>query len=288
MLGFDRLFYHPTRTVYASPAQFGLQFESVALETADRVKLDAWFFPSRRSEAAGTVVHFHGNGGNITGHLSHVAWLPEAGWNLLCFDYRGYGRSEGRPSRGGLIADGHAAIDYLKTRADLDPKRLVVLGQSLGGAVGIVVVAQRKDVAGVAVDGAFSDYQHIAAWHMRRNPFLFPFSGLVPRLMMSDGYDPIDYVARISPRPLFIIHGREDEIVDPQMAKELYAAAGEPKELWLIDGVGHYCALDELADEARPRLLKFFDRCVAAEPATSPREEAGCFCAARVRGPLCR
>jgi len=258
----DRLFYHPTRTAYALPAQFGLRFEPVRFETRDRVALDAWFFPAARREALGTVVHFHGNAGNITAHLPHVAWLPAEGWNLFCFDYRGYGRSQGRPSRPGLIADGHAALDYLRTRRDIDPARLVVLGQSLGGAVGIVVVAERNDVAGVAVDGAFSDYQHIAAWHMRRNPLLFPFSGLVPRLMMSDGYDPIDYVSRISPRPLFIMHGREDDVVDPRMAKQLYDAAREPKELWLIDGVGHYCALDELADEARPRLLAFFERCV--------------------------
>lgn len=270
MLGLDRLFYHPSRTVYASPSQFGLRHEPVTFETADRVKLDAWFLPAQRQDAAGTVVQFHGNAGNITGHLSHVAWFPAAGWNLLCFDYRGYGRSEGRPSRTGLIADGHAALDYLRTRGDVDPRRVVVLGQSLGGAVSIVVVAQRKDVAGVAVDGAFSDYQHIAAWHIRRNPLLFPFSGLVPRLMMSDGCDPIDYVAKISPRPLFIMHGREDDIVDPHMAEQLYAAARDPKELWLIEGAGHYCALDELADEARPRLLRFFQTCVGSEHAGSP------------------
>lgn len=263
MLGFDRLFYHPTRTVYASPTQYGLHAEPVAFETRDHLRLDAWFVASRRPEAAGTVVHFHGNAGNVTGHLSHVAWLPEAGWNLLCFDYRGYGRSEGEPSRAGLIADGHAAIDYLRTRSDVDPNRLVVFGQSLGGAVAIVVVAERKDVAGVAVEGAFSDYRHIAAWHMRRNPLLFLFAGLVPRLMMSDGYDPIDFVAKISPRPIFIMHGREDEIVAPQMAKELYEAAGEPKALWLIDDAGHYCALDERADEARPRLLEFFNLCIS-------------------------
>lgn len=262
MAGLDGFFYHPTRTVYATPRQFGLRFEPVRFETRDHMVLDAWFFPAGGEEALGTVVHFHGNAGNITGHFPHVAWLPGAGWNLFCFDYRGYGQSKGRPSRSGLIADGHAALDYLRTRRDVDPARLIVFGQSLGGAVGIVVVAQRSDVAGVAVDGAFSDYQRIAAWHMRRNPLLFPLAGLLPRLMMSDGYDPIDYVSRISPRPLFIMHGRDDEIVDPHMAEELYAAAREPKELWLIDGVGHYCALDELADEARPRLLAFFEKCV--------------------------
>jgi fermentation-respiration switch protein FrsA (DUF1100 family) len=268
MFSLDRLFYHPTQTVYASPRQFALGFETVRFVTRDHVMLDAWFLPASAQPALGTVAYLHGNAGNITGHLSHVAWLPPAGWNLFCFDYRGYGKSEGRPSRAGLVADGHAALDYLRTRRDVDPRCVVVFGQSLGGAVGIVVVAERTDVAGVAVEGAFSDYQRIATWHMRRNPLLFPFSGLVPRLMMGDGCDPIDYVARISPRPLFIMHGREDDVVDPHMAEQLYATAREPKELWLIDGVGHYGALDELADEARPRLLRFFRSCLDHAPVT--------------------
>lgn len=270
MFGCDGLFYHPTRHVYSTPEEHGLEYEPVRIPTPDGLTLDAWFFPASTREPTGTVVHFHGNAANITGHFPHVAWLPGAGWNLLCFDYRGYGRSEGRPSRPGLVVDGHAVLDYVMSRKDVDPARVVALGQSLGGAVSIVVVAERRDVAGIAVDGAFSDYRRIASWHLRRSPLLFPLAGIVPRVLLSDGYDPIDSVARIAPRPLFIFHGREDAIVDPRMAEELYAAAAEPKELWLIDGVGHYGALQELAEVARPRLLAFFDRCVHDGHRVSP------------------
>ncbi len=260
---FDRLFYHPTRQVYNDPAMFGLRFEPAPFPS-DGLTLDGWFFPASGPRCAGTVVHCHGNAGNITAHFLHVGWLPAAGWNLFCFDYRGYGRSEGHPSRAGLIADAHAAIDYVKTRPDVDPRRVTVLGQSLGGAVGIVAAAERGDIAALAVEGAFSHYRRIAAWHMRRNPLLWPFAGIVPRLFMTRGHDPIDHVSRVAPTPLLIIHGCEDDVVPSAMAEELYAAACEPKQLWLIDGVGHYAAFEDLADIARPRLLRFFSDAVGS------------------------
>lgn len=264
----DALFYHPTRTVYDQPESYGLRHEPMTIRTDDGLRLDAWFFPADVAPARGTVVHVHGNAGNITGHFAHVAWLPAAGWNLLCFDYRGYGRSQGKPSRAGLVADTHAAIDAVRERADVAPQRIVLLGQSLGGAISIVVGAQRRDLAGIAVEGAFSHYRRIAQWHVRRSPLLLALAWWVPRVLIADELNPIDHVARVAPTPLFILHGRNDEVVDPAMAEELHGAAGEPKELWLIDGARHYGAFDDLADVARTRVLRFFDACVSR--ATTP------------------
>jgi fermentation-respiration switch protein FrsA (DUF1100 family) len=259
----DRFFYHPTGETYDDPRSFGLAPEDVFFETSDGVRLHGWFFAAD-GPARGTVVHLHGNAGNVTGHFAHAAWVCEAGWNLLCFDYRGYGRSAGKVTRGGLVTDCHAAIDYAKGRPDVEAARIVVLGQSLGGSLAIVVGAQRKDLAGIAADGAFSHYRRVAWWHVRRNPVLLVVAWWVP-LLMSEGYDPIACVARVAPTPLLLMHGRNDTIVPYEMAEELYAAANEPKELWLIDGVGHYEALSEHADVAQPRLLAFFDRCTNAE-----------------------
>jgi fermentation-respiration switch protein FrsA (DUF1100 family) len=257
----DRLFYHPTWKEYDRPERLNLAYESVRFPTADGLQLHGWFFPAA-SPAAGSVLHLHGNAGNITGHFHHVAWLPQAGWNVFCFDYRGYGRSPGRASRAGTITDAHAALDYLLSRPDVDPQRTVAFGQSLGGAVGIVLAAHRRELAGLAVDGAFDSYRGIANWHIRHNPILLVLAWWLPRLLMTDGYDPIDDVARVSPRPLLIIQGTADRIVDPQTARRLYDAARRPKELWLIDGADHYEALDELGEENRPRLLAFFKACV--------------------------
>jgi len=257
----DLFFYHPDARTYGSPREYDLTYESVSFRADDGVRLHGWFFPAQ-SEPAGTVLHLHGNAGNITGHFQHAAWLPAAGWNVLCFDYRGYGRSEGRVTRAGTIADAHAALDYLLSRPDVDTKRIVAFGQSLGGAIGIVLTAEREEIRGLVSDGAFDHYRRIAAWHVRRNPLLLIVGWWVPRLLIGDGFDPIDYIARIAPRALLIMHGTADTIVPSATAQRLYDAAGEPKELWMIEAADHYEAMQELAHEAHPRLLALFARCV--------------------------
>ncbi|UCG33952.1 MAG: alpha/beta hydrolase, partial [Phycisphaerales bacterium] len=134
----DRLFYYPTVKTYESPESSGLAAEPVYFQSADRVRLHGLFFPAAESPR-GTVLHFHGNAGNVTGHWPFIAWLPPAGWNVLCFDYRGFGCSQGRISQRGSVLDVHAALDYVLSRPDVDPARVVAFGQSLGGAVAVVV-----------------------------------------------------------------------------------------------------------------------------------------------------
>jgi len=257
----DRFFYHPNQHVYEAPQAYGLEFERVSFHTADGICLDGLFLRAE-GKANGTVLHLHGNAGNLTGHFPHVAWLPKAGWNVLCFDYRGYGDSQGRVTRAGTIADAEAALDYLLRRPDIDTSRIVGLGQSLGGAVGIVLAAQRRELRGLATDGAFDHYRRIAAWHIRQSPLLFVLAWWVPCLLMRDGYDPIDYVARISPRPLLILHGTADRVVDAATAQRLYDRAGEPKQLWLIEGAEHYEALQDMPEQVHSRLLAFWHQCI--------------------------
>jgi len=260
MFGCNSLFYHPNSTKYSSPNNYRLAYESVNFSSQDGVRLHGWFFPAA-GQAKGTVLHLHGNAGNITGHFEHITWLPAQGWNVLCFDYRGYGQSEGTATREGTIADANAALDYLLNRDDVDGNKVVALGQSLGGAVGIVLTAQRKEIRGLATDGAFDHYRRITKWHVWRNPLLLVVAWWVP-LLIPEGYDPIDYIDQIAPRPIFIMHGTADTIVDPRMAQRLYDTAGEPKELWLIPNADHYEAMQDMTHESHPRLLSFFQRCI--------------------------
>lgn len=261
MISGDSLFYYPSARGYGAPEEYGLDYESVYFSSRDEIRLHGWFFRAR-APARGTVLHFHGNAGNITGHFHHVAWLPAAGWSVFVFDYRGYGQSEGEVTRAGTIADGHAALDYLLSRSDVAKDQIVGFGQSLGGAVGAVVAAERPEIRGLVIDGGFDSYQGIAHWHVRQNPLLFCVGWWVPPLMISKGYDPIDYIGRIAPRPVLIMHGTRDAIVDPAMAHRLYEAAGEPKKLWLIEGADHYGAFQDRLDESAPLLLNFLQTAI--------------------------
>jgi fermentation-respiration switch protein FrsA (DUF1100 family) len=264
----DRFFHYPTRTVYDRPEEHGLIHEDMFFTNGDGHRLHGWFFPAVGT-ARGTLVHCHGNAGNVTGHYRFVAWLPERGWNVFCFDYRGFGRSEGRPTREGTAADTHAAIDAVKQRSDVNADRIVLLGQSLGGAVAIIVASDRDDLAGLAVEGAYASHRAEARFICRRTWWLWGVSALVPRVFVAAGHDPIDYVHRIGPIPKMFICGTGDGIVDYRQTVALHDAAGEPKELWILEDGGHTGALIDDEPDAenstvtkRDRFYRFLDRCV--------------------------
>lgn len=283
MLGWypcDRLFYYPTSKVYEPPETSGLNFESVRIDTEDGLCLHGLFFPAT-SPAQGTVLHFHGNAGNVTGHWPLIAWLPPAGWNVLCFDYRGFGRSEGRVTQQGTVLDGHAALNYLLRRTDLDPSRLVALGQSIGGAVAVVVGARRPELRAFLLEAPFAGYRQIARWYIRRNPLLQVLGWWIPRLLIDYRFDAADHIARLSPRPVLIMHGQADHTVPPEMAVQLHEAAGEPKELWLIPDLDHLEPPDVGHAEAALRISEFFAGALAArsgpgEPGPHPFSKPAC------------
>jgi fermentation-respiration switch protein FrsA (DUF1100 family) len=245
----DRFFFYPTRTVYDRPEEQGLAYEPVAFEAGDGVGLHGWFLPAE-GQAVGTLVHCHGNAGNITGHYQFVAFLLQRGWNVLCFDYRGFGESAGRPSREGVVADTHAAVDYAKRRDDVDSDWLVLFGQSIGGTVAIVAAAERNDLAAVAVEGAFSSYRAEAGHVCRHTWWLWGVSAIVPQVFIAAGCDAIDYVGRIGAIPKLFICATRDGIVDHRQTVALHDAATEPKELWVVDDGGHTGGL--VVDEADP------------------------------------
>lgn len=264
----DRFFFYPTQTVYDRPEEHGLAYEPVWFSTGDGSRLHGWFLPAQ-GPARGTLVHCHGNAGNITGHYRFVAWLPKQGWNVLVFDYRGFGQSAGRPSREGAVADAHAAVDYAKSRADVDGGRLLLFGQSLGGSVAVVAAAERDDLAGLALEGAFADYQQEARFVCRQRWWLWGVSGLVSKWFVADGAEPIDAVGRLGSMPKLFICGTDDRIVDYRQTVALHDAANQPKELWVFEGEGHTTALidEKLEGDAsglmrRERFVRFLDSAV--------------------------
>ncbi len=248
----DGFFFHPSQRIYDDPHEHGLTFQSVFFEGEAGRRLHGWFFPAI-GDAQGTIIHCHGNAGNITGHYRFVGWLPKRGWNVFCFDYGGFGQSSGKPTREVAITDTHSAIDYIKARDDIDGRRLILFGQSLGGAVAIVAAADRDDLAGLAAEGAFASYQEEARFVCHHTWWLWGVAGIASKTFISSGYDPIEMVGRLGRLAKLFICGRSDGIVDYRHTLALHEAAQQPKELWVLEDGSHTDALiDDEPDSQDP------------------------------------
>lgn len=252
----DKLFYFPDKTEYTTPARDGYAYEEVEFKSEDGTVLSGWFIPAQ-GDAKGTVIHFHGNAQNMSAHYSFLSWLPKSGFNLFVFDYRGYGNSEGKVSRKGVYEDAVAAVETIKARTDIDQTKLILFGQSIGGANVLAVAGLNEfdGVVGVVAESAFASYKSIAVDHTSiLKPAAF--------VLIGNKYSPKRAVSNIAPTPLILIHGTADQVVPYDHAETLYDAASEPKELWTIPNGRHTDALGRHRDEYLPRLLKLFNKWV--------------------------
>jgi fermentation-respiration switch protein FrsA (DUF1100 family) len=191
------------------------------------------------------VLLFHGNGGNIGDRVVHAALLTAVGLDVLLVDYRGYGRSSGRPSEAGTYRDARAARAALLARPDVDPDRVVYLGESLGGAVALEL-ALAHPPAGVVLLSTFTSVRDMARRHY----------AVLPAALVPDAYPSLRRVRDLR-APLLVIHGDRDDLVPLMYGQELFEAAPEPKQLHLIAGAGHN-DLVSLAGEEWARVIAQF------------------------------
>jgi hypothetical protein len=272
--GCTSLLFYPTREHVLTPKVIGLDYRDVEFHAADGVRLHGWFLPAT-DKAKGTILFVHGNAENISTHIASVAWLPSQGYNVFLFDYRGFGASAGETDLDGLHRDTLAAIDKTFDLDGVDPSRVAVFGQSLGGSVAIsslVRSPKRTQVRGLIVEGAFSSYRRIAREKLAE--FEPTWLLQVPLSFTIDNrYHPEEDIAGISPVPVLIVHGAEDRIVAPSHAEDLFESARQPKALWLIAGASHIQAFQ--MTESRERLLDYLRTCVFAD-ASDGRAPAAC------------
>jgi uncharacterized protein len=263
LAGCTALFFYPDHTLVDTPQRHGIEYRTEEFRAADGVRLSAWFLPARVTgggKAKGTVLFLHGNAENVSTHFRSVAWLPAEGFNVFALDYRGYGASDGAPSLAGMQLDIDAAMRVLLSRPDVDPGRIIVFGQSLGGALAIPYVAHsvyRAHIRAVVVDSAFSDYRRIAREKLAAAWLTWPLQWL-PYLTVDDTYSPAASVRSLSPIPLLMIHGDQDALIPYRHSQALFELAADPKELWIVPGAGHTRALAN--DAVRKRLIEYFVR----------------------------
>lgn len=250
--GLDNVFYYPDHREYATPTADGYKYEEIQFRSKDGTKLSGWFIPAK-GKSFGTVVHFHGNAQNMSAHYSFVSWLPANGFNLFVFDYRSYGKSEGKLSRQGVYEDSVAAVEYIKSRTDIGQNKIILFGQSIGGANALAVAGNNRfdGIVGIASDSAFSSYKGVAMDHTF---ILKPLAAL----LIGNKFSPKNSVQNIAPVPLLLIHGTADQVVPYKHAQILFAKAGEPKNLWTVQGGQHTEALGPYRAEFAPKLLAQF------------------------------
>ncbi len=214
----------------------------VELKTRDGVRLHAWWVAPLEARLA--TLYLHGNGGNLTHRIHRIRAITAAGSALLILDYRGYGKSEGRPTEKGLYADAEAGYRRL-AGLGYDPRHIVVHGESLGTAVAVDLAA-RLPCGGVILEAPFTSARDVAA---RVLPLLGP---LVIR-----SYDSRGKIGRLR-APLLVIHGDRDEVIPFEMGRALFAAAPEPKAFWAVAGAGHNDLAETAGPEYAARLRTFY------------------------------
>lgn len=259
----NRLFYLPTRDEPATPATWGFRYEDVRFTSKDGTPLHGWMIRAKTRKTLGTVVFSHGNAGSIGHHLGFVMWLAEAGYQVFTYDYRGFGKSGGAVDRRGMIDDVRAAFDCVAARADVDPRCLISYGHSLGGAKSVTALGETpvKGLRAVIVDGAFASYRTMAR----------VVGGQLGESVVSDELAPRDYVAKLSPVPLLVVHGARDEVVPVAQGRELFAKAREPKTLFEVAAGRHGDALARDQGAFRKRMLSWLAARADIGAADAPR-----------------
>jgi pimeloyl-ACP methyl ester carboxylesterase len=221
----DQFIYFSSRDVQATPADYGMTFEELLVGTEDGITLHGWYMPEPLSHF--TVLHFHGNAGNISHRLSlYKAW-QSLGLSVYAFDYRGYGKSEGTPGEAGLYADARAVWSDLTIRLGVKPQHVIIAGRSLGAAVA-AKLASEVNAAGVVLETPFSSIPDMAALH-------YPW--LPVRWLARTNFDTESMVRDVH-MPLLMIAARDDAISPAQMADSIFAAANAPKTKVELPG-GH-------------------------------------------------
>ncbi|VAX36549.1 hypothetical protein MNBD_UNCLBAC01-88 [hydrothermal vent metagenome] len=230
--------FFPSREIIATPMDVGIFFEDVLIQTEDGLGLHGWFVKAKAPQ--GTLLFMHGNAGNISGRLEKIKLFYEMGLNVLIFDYRGFGKSEGSATEAGMYIDATAAYDYLKGRTDIEQDKIIAYGASLGG-VAVINVASKRTFSHLIIDSSFTNAVDMAK-------HVFP---IIPSFLVKTRLDSLTKIKHIDAPKLFF-HSREDQTVPFDLGWKLFEAAKGPKEFVEIIGShmgGHVYSREEFVRE---------------------------------------
>jgi pimeloyl-ACP methyl ester carboxylesterase len=246
------LIFLPESVVRRTPTAIGIDFRELNIAVNNRGVINAWWLPADPGlSAAVAVLYFHGNDGNLGSELERLDTLHRLGLPILAVDYRGYGNSSGpAPSESNVYEDAVAAWDHLVRVDAFHPKRIVLYGHSLGAAVAVELALRRAPACGIVLESTFTS---MAAMARSEYP-LVPVDWL-----LEERFDTLDKISRLA-LPMLFVHGMNDDIVPAGMTEELFRAAREPKQLFLVHA-GHENALQKGGQRVAQAIAEFARRC---------------------------
>lgn len=230
-----RFIFFPTAVIEKTPEFFNLTYEDVWLpvgvKTGKVERIHGWWIKAKQPNAK-VLLYLHGNGINIGANVAHANRFYQLGFSVLLIDYRGYGRSEGSfPNEKQVYKDAATAWNYLVEQQQIPPKQIFIYGHSLGGAIAIDLAVKQPQAAGLIVESSFTSIRELIAY--RKKFGMFPVD-----LILTQRFESIQKLPNLKV-PVLFIHGVEDLAVPSFMSQKLYAAAPEPKQLFLVPAAEH-------------------------------------------------
>jgi fermentation-respiration switch protein FrsA (DUF1100 family) len=252
--GQTKLIFFPDSYIESTPQDYGLDYQDVWLSLRED-RVHGWWIPAAQASTP-VLLYFHGNGSNNGDLTQLAAILHQLEVSILLIDYRGYGKSSPVfPNETRVYEDAEAAWQYLTQERQIKPQQIFVYGQSLGGAIAIELASKHTDLAGLITEGTFTSIQDMAG--------LMPGIKLFPlNLLVTQRFDSITKIKSLQ-TPILILHGTGDRTIPLWMAKKLYSAAPEPKQLKIFQA-GHN-NLPELNERKYLPILRQFMQSMSNE-----------------------
>ncbi|HET6244600.1 MAG: alpha/beta fold hydrolase [Bacteroidetes bacterium] len=225
---FNHFFYF-TSTPYVEIQ--GINYEEVEITNHKNKKLHGIILRPSKRIAKANIIFLHGNGGNVSTWIHRVKPFADHGYNVLLFDYEGYGKSEGKPSHKNLLKDSQLFLDYLVNNNKTENLKIVLMGHSMGGNLAVEIAKRNQDKIDVLIiEGAFSSHKNIAI------RFVPDKIKPLAKLLVRAPYSALEAIKEIKNMQKLIIHSYEDQVCLMSMSEQLFEDAVEPKELWKING----------------------------------------------------
>ncbi len=256
----SHLFYQPDAALYSFPHRMDLKFDEGFLDIK-KVKLHYWKLAPEKGKVKGTILFFHGNAQNVSAHFYQVWYLTKFGYEVILWDYRGFGVSTGSPNQKDIFNDGLQVLDWAyKEHLKNKTPKFIVYAQSLGGVISLPIVASsslKEKIDLFIIESSFMSYQDIAFDKLKLTWLSWPFSPLA-YLLVSDGYASDKYIHLLEKTKLLYIHSKADYVVPYKFGEELYQKYPGKKEFWSYEQLGHIGIFHY--DKERRKLVNYLDK----------------------------